>query len=333
MRARKRSVKGIGLISGGLDSLLAAKILQEQGVDVLGITFTTPFWDCSVACASARDASIPVRVVDISVEHLEVVKNPVYGYGSNMNPCIDCHGLMIRIAGRIMEEEGADFIFTGEVVGQRPMSQRMDALRSVEKLSGYGGRVLRPLSAKLLPETEVEKLGLVDRSRLLAIQGRSRKKQIELARLFGLKTFSPPGGGCLLTKEGFSSKLRKLLGSSPNVSVRHIEMLKAGRFFILPGNNCFFLGRNHMDNMRLQELADLYRETLFVCKGVPGPKGLLLSTSSAEDVVKLAAIITASFSDASPGQEVMVEWRNIQCKDVFQIRSRSRQEFDDLMIR
>ncbi len=331
-----KKVTGVGLISGGLDSLLAAKVLQHQGIDVLGVTFDTPFWDCRQACESANRAGIPIRVVDISKQHLEMIKNPVYGYGSNMNPCIDCHALMLKAAGKIMEQEGAHFLFTGEVLGQRPMSQRFDALRSVEKLSGYQGLILRPLSAKLLPETEVEKRGLVNRDKLLALQGRSRRRQLELAEFFNITDYSPPGGGCLLTKEGFSRKLKALFSILPNAEVRHIEMLKHGRFFILNGEMAFFVGRNHHDNKTLEKLVCNEQEVLFSCKGIPGPKGVLVVIKGIEllqDMIYKCSIITASFSDATPGSKVEIEWIFKNESNRSSVIAQPRSEFDDIMIK
>ena len=178
---RSRPVSALGLLSGGLDSMLAAELLRRQGIEVTGIIFTTPFFGSDRGVAAAKQIGIPYRVVDITVDHLAMVKAPEYGYGKNMNPCIDCHAMMFAKAGKLMEEMGADFLFSGEVLGQRPMSQNIKALRSVEKISGYEGYLLRPLSAKLLPETQPGKKGLVDRGKLLDIQGRSRKVQMELA--------------------------------------------------------------------------------------------------------------------------------------------------------
>ncbi|MCK5656396.1 MAG: tRNA 4-thiouridine(8) synthase ThiI, partial [Deltaproteobacteria bacterium] len=168
-------------MSGGLDSMLAVRVLLDQDIEMTGITFQTPFFGPEGAQKAARQLGIPLRVIDIGAVHLEMLKNPKYGYGSQMNPCIDCHALMFKTAGGIMDAEGFDFLCTGEVLGQRPMSQRKDALRAVDKLSGYGGYILRPLSAKLLWETVPEELGKVDRQRLLDINGRSRKPQMALA--------------------------------------------------------------------------------------------------------------------------------------------------------
>lgn len=330
----ERKTKAIGLISGGLDSLLAAKLIQDQGIEVIGVSFLTPFWDCEMAVKAATEAGIPIRVVDISGEHLEVVKNPKYGYGSNMNPCIDCHGLMLRVAGRIMEEEGADFLFTGEVLGQRPMSQRRDALKSVEKLSGYEGFVLRPLSAKLLPETEPEKRGLVDRSRLLAIRGRGRKDQMKLAKVYGLKTYATPAGGCLLTKEGFSRKMKRLLEIMPDAQTRHVEMIKSGRLCVIGERIILFVGRNASDNRRLDILASPPEDFKLRVIGVPGPRGVMCGGGSERDkYTELAASVLATFSDASPDENVTVEVMKENTTETLTVKPLARRQIDLMLVR
>ena len=180
--------KAIALLSGGLDSILAVKIVQKQNIDVMGLTYTTPFFSADKAQAAAHQIGLPLMVEDITTEHLQMLKSPRYGYGKNMNPCIDCHTLMLHIAGRKMKETGADFLVTGEVLGQRPMSQTRQSLYVVAKNSGYADHILRPLSAQLLDPIQAEREGLIDRSKLLEISGRGRKEQIRLAALFGIKS-------------------------------------------------------------------------------------------------------------------------------------------------
>jgi tRNA-specific 2-thiouridylase len=298
-------VRALGLMSGGLDSMLAVRVLLDQDVAVTGISFETPFFGAGAAQKAANQLAIPLRVIDIGASHLEMLKNPKYGYGSQMNPCIDCHALMFREAGKIMEAEGFDFLCTGEVLGQRPMSQRKDALRAVDKLSGYSGYILRPLSAKLLRQTIPEELGKVDRQRLLDIQGRSRKRQMALAADYGIEEYPSPGGGCILTKAGFADKLRHLLESQENVQLHDVELLKWGRHLRLPSGRRLVVGRIHADNLRLQELAG-EEDLLLRVEGVPGPTGLLTAQSS-EQEVELAANIVASYSDVESGKEAVVE--------------------------
>ena len=192
--------KALGLLSGGLDSSLAALCLKRQGVEVTGIAFVTPFFGADKARRAAEQIGIPLLVHNIGDLHLEMLKRPQYGYGKNMNPCIDCHAMMFRLAGEVMAKEGFDFLSSGEVLGQRPMSQNLSALHAVAKHSGCPERILRPLSARLLPVTIMEEQGLVDRAQLLDIQGRSRRRQEELAKAWALGDYPSSGGGCLLTE-------------------------------------------------------------------------------------------------------------------------------------
>lgn len=303
-----RKARGVGLLSGGLDSSLAVKVLQAQDVDVICITFATMFFDGGPGLHAGRMLGLPVQVLDISRTHLEMLKNPVFGYGRQMNPCIDCHALMLREAGRFMEERGADFLFTGEVLGQRPMSQRRDALGSVENLAGYPGRILRPLSARLLPPTLAELEGLIDREGLLDIQGRSRKRQMALAEFYGIKEYPQPGGGCILTKEGFGRKLGKLLELFPRAGAREVELLKWGRHFILPEGSMCIVGRNQGDNNRLETLA---ANSDFLLRSVdhPGPVGLLLTSAAEGQDPQLAMGVIIAYSDAPVLERARVEWR------------------------
>ncbi|HYA39683.1 MAG TPA: tRNA 4-thiouridine(8) synthase ThiI [Syntrophobacteraceae bacterium] len=305
MKSSKKA-KGIGLLSGGLDSMLAVKVLQEQQIDLLAITFATPFFGPLKGLAAGKKAAIETRVLDISQAYLEMLKNPRYGYGSQLNPCIDCHGLMLREAAKLMETENADFLFTGEVLGQRPMSQRRDSLRSVEKLSGVPGYILRPLSAKLLPPTKVEQEGLVDRNMLLDIQGRSRKRQKELARKFELTDYPQPGGGCMLTSEGFSNRLRKLLCTRPSATVEDVEIIKWGRAFILSGKTICMVGRRQNENDKLDSLART-QDILLRATGWPGPTCLLVAPDGHRDI-NLAATLAATYSDAPKQAQVDVQW-------------------------
>ncbi|MGD8530131.1 MAG: tRNA 4-thiouridine(8) synthase ThiI [Syntrophobacterales bacterium] len=322
-------VRALGLMSGGLDSMLAVRVLLDQGIEVTGITFQTPFFGPEGAQKAADQLGIALRVVDIGEVHLEMLKNPKYGYGSQMNPCIDCHALMLRAAGRIMDKEGFDLLSTGEVLGQRPMSQRKDALRAVEKLSGYGGYILRPLSARLLPETIPEREGKVDRQRLLDIRGRSRKRQMALASRYSLKEYPSPGGGCILTKAGFADRLRDLLATQENVGLHEVELLKWGRHLRLSGGRRLVVGRVHGDNLKLQELAR-EEDLLLRVKGVPGPTGIMAAMAGEEEV-ELAAHIVAAYSDVETGKEAIVEVSGKEDRKIT-ITVRAKEEFRELLI-
>ena len=299
-------MKAISVFSGGLDSMLAAELIRAQGIDVLALFFETPFFTSDRAMVSARSMNLPFKVVDITARHLEVVKHPKHGYGGNMNPCIDCHALMFRIAGEMLESEGADFIFSGEVMGQRPMSQNKKALALVAKESGLNGLLLRPLSAKCLPPTVPEKEGWVIRENLKGFQGRSRKPQMSMAADLEMNDYPAPAGGCLLTERGFSRRLKDLLTSNPEVMVNQLESLKLGRHFRLNDYVKLVVGRNKGENQKLRDLAakgDIILNTV----SVPGP-AVLMSGNSLADFIPQAVQITLSYSDAREGetQEVRV---------------------------
>ncbi len=296
--------KALGLMSGGLDSSLAAITLMRQGIEVTGISFVTPFFGAGKAKRAAEKIGFPLIVREISDIHLEMVKNPKYGYGRNMNPCIDCHAMMFRLAGEIMQREGFDFLFSGEVLGQRPMSQNANALRSVANYCGHHDKVLRTLSAKLLPITPVEEAGLVDREQLLDIQGRSRKRQQALAREWGYPDFPSSGGGCLLTEVGFSDRLRDLLEHDAAASVNDVELLKVGRQFRLSDSCKLVLGRKQEDNEAINQLAGECHIRLR-CANHSGPLGLLCGTMTEKDKETAAAIV-ASYGKGKDEPEVEV---------------------------
>lgn len=223
--------RALALLSGGLDSILAAKLIKNQGIDVIGICFRSYFFSEKNAERMADQIGIPLKVIDFSKEHLIMIENPKHGYGKNMNPCIDCHTMMLKMAGDLLEKMNADFIITGEVLNQRPMSQRRDALNIVKNESLYKDKILRPLSAKILPPTKMEEEGLVDREKLLGISGRGRKEQMELAEKWGIKDYPSPAGGCSLTEPNYANRLREMLSHDKNPSERDILLLKIGRHF------------------------------------------------------------------------------------------------------
>ncbi len=323
-------VRALCLMSGGLDSMLAVRVLIDQEIEATAITFKTPFFGPTGAQIAANQLSVPLRVMNIGAAHLEMLKNPVYGYGSQMNPCIDCHALMLQTAGGIMEAEGYDLLCTGEVLGQRPMSQRKDALMAVDKLSGYGGFILRPLSAQLLQETIPEKEGKVDRGRLLDIQGRSRKRQMALAEKYGIADYPSPGGGCLLTDASFSSRLRNLFDTLDNVELRDVELLKWGRHLRLPSGRRLVVGRIHKENLKIEELARGNDLLLRVEGGIPGPTGLIDAEASAAEM-ELAAEVVAAYSDADTGTEAVVAISG-QAEQEIRVTTPSKKEFRNLLI-
>ncbi|MFH1656919.1 MAG: tRNA 4-thiouridine(8) synthase ThiI [bacterium] len=265
--------KALVLLSGGLDSTLAAKILKEQGIEVLGITFKSYFFNPKSAPRMAAEIKIPWRVVDFSAEHLKMVKDPPHGRGSAMNPCIDCHTLMLKTVKKIMKKEKFDFVATGEVLGERPMSQNKTALGTVEKNSTIKGYLLRPLSARLLEPTIPEQKGWVKREELLAISGRSRHPQMALAKKYGIKNYPSPGGGCLLCEKEFGERLKKLFQVYPQCQGSDINLLKVGRHFWKEEAK-IIVGRNEEENKKIKKLARA-GDVLVEIENYPGPLTLI----------------------------------------------------------
>jgi tRNA-specific 2-thiouridylase len=294
-----RKIKAIGLISGGLDSILALKIMVDQGFEVIAFNMKSPFCTCDSQgkCYSqlvAEKFGVPIRRIYVGDDYLKIVKNPQHGYGKNMNPCIDCRIFLFNKAREIMQEAGADFVFTGEVLGERPMSQRKEAMNLIERESGLKGRVLRPLSAKLLEPTLMEKEGKVDRNILMDIQGRSRKPQINLARKYQINDYPTPAGGCLLTDENFTRKVKDSFEHGED-SLRHMSLLKAGRHFRLPDGTKIIAGRDQKENETLMALS-LPSELKFTVHGYKSTYVLILGKPSLENQT-WAARICAKYCD------------------------------------
>jgi hypothetical protein len=292
-------------MSGGLDSILAVRLLQEQKqLRVEGVTFVTPFFGPEKARAAAAQLSIPLHEIDITDIHFSMLQNPPHGYGKNMNPCIDCHAMMFREAASLLERLGPGFLFSGEVLGERPMSQNRQSLATVAKASGCPDMILRPLSAKLLPPTQPELDGMVEREMLLDIQGRSRKPQFALAKQWGITQFPNPGGGCLLTDPPFSQRLRDLLEYQKDITRMDLELLNIGRHLRVRPDLKIIAGRDEKDNQRLMAVI---RDTdaLLSLVDFPGPSVLMPGTASDEDLL-LGARICVSFSSARDKSEVAV---------------------------
>ena len=292
-------MKAVSLFSGGLDSQLAVCLIRDQGIEVIALNFVTPFFGAEERFGlAARNLGIEYHEIDIGHIYMDVLKNPVYGYGKNFNPCIDCHAFMLKNAAIYMQEIGAGFLFTGEVLGERPMSQNKSSLMAVEKHSGCKGLILRPLSAKLLTPTIPEIEGWVDRSKLLDISGRSRVRQMQLAEDYGIKDYPSPAGGCLLTQENYSKRLRKFLAEKPDAEGEEIDILRLGRHFYLGDGLLLVVGRNHAENEGLNRLA-MADDYLLRVTDRPGPLGLIRSFKPNDPVdLQLPAAIVARYSDA-----------------------------------
>jgi tRNA-uridine 2-sulfurtransferase len=289
-------MKAIALFSGGLDSTLAMKLIIDQGIEVIACNINTGFG----ATRDRREhmehmctqVGAELRIVDIRDEYLKTVLfDPKHGYGKNFNPCIDCHAKMFEVAKRLMEEWGASFLISGEVLGQRPMSQNGDALRTVLNEANVGGLLLRPLSAKKLEPTLPETEGWVDREKLEGIHGRSRDRQMELVEAFGLTDYESPGGGCLLTDENFSKKMRDFIAND-TFTISDIPVLKFGRHLRLPGGAKLVIGRNQEENAQIQGIDNgkfIHIRTV----GIPGPRSLLSRDADAADRELAVGLILA----------------------------------------
>ena len=290
-------VRALGLCSGGLDSILSALVLKRQGIHVEWITFETPFFTAAKARRAARQTGVRLHVQDITDDYLVLLKAPAAGFGKNMNPCMDCHALMFRKAGEMMPTHNFDFLFSGEVLGQRPMSQNKNALLYVAKHSGVGQHILRPLSAHCLPETAMEQEGLVDRSGLLDLSGRSRKPQIKLAAEFGVKEYPSPAGGCLLTDPGYSRRLRDLFDHDPDPDVDALNLLNIGRHLRLKPEIKMVAGRTQKENEELLSRFDPDKHTLIKAVGHAGPT-VLLSGTAPKEILFLAGAICIGYGQA-----------------------------------
>ena len=306
----------LALLSGGLDSTLAIKVVMDQGVKVEAINFISPFCTCSpkgngchISKKVAQNLGISLHIENISRAYLSIIKSPLYGYGKNLNPCIDCRIFMFTKAGEIMKRKGASFIITGEVLGERPMSQRRDAMNIIERDTGLKGLILRPLSAKLLPPTIPEKEGLIDRNKLLTIQGRSRKPQLGLAKQWNIYEYACPAGGCLLTDPIFARKLKDLMNEKKNFNLNDIHLLKIGRHFRLSENSKAIVGRNEHENKKLMTFGE-EGDWVIQKSGLTGP--ITLVRGNVNDKTKqLAASITATYGQGRKLDSVRMKSRKI----------------------
>lgn len=329
-------MKAVGLFSGGLDSVLAVRLVQEQGIDVVAVAFCSPFFIASEEKKKkleevAKRDGFKIHFIEFGKDYLKLVRKPKHGHGKNMNPCIDCHAFMIKKAADYAKKINAKFLFTGEVLDERPMSQNRKSLDVVAKESGQEGKLLRPLSAKILPETEAEKKGWIDREKLRGIRGRGRKPQFELAKNFGIDKFESPGGGCLLTFEAYSNKLRDLFKHKKVISLDDVRLLKVGRHFRCgtDGSNKVIVGRNKKDNDALLELKKK-TDIMFEAKDVVGPTTLLLGKTSKKSI-EIAAMLTARYSDAK-SKKVTVRYGQEKFTKEIEVDKISEKEIEKLRV-
>jgi tRNA-specific 2-thiouridylase len=289
-------VQGIVMFSGGLDSVCATHLLLSQGLKLKALHFVLPFYaglgmHFEPVKAAAEKLGVPLEIIEEGEEYLAVVKNPAFGFGRNANPCVDCRIYRLGRAKRIMEAESASFIATGEVVGQRPMSQRMDCLHKIENHAGLKGYLLRPLSAKRMPPTLAEQKGLVCREKLLSISGRGRKEQIAYAKRFGL-VHGTPAGGCILTNEKTADRFNDLVRHKPDYDLEDFKLLARGRHFRLSPSCKLIVGRDDPDNTALEKIASVADGLLYLPDSIPGPLGVLRGDSIQEFKAESASILS-----------------------------------------
>jgi tRNA U34 2-thiouridine synthase MnmA/TrmU len=332
MSADKQKVRALGLCSGGLDSMISGMVLRDQGIDVEWVTFETPFFNAAKARKASVMTGIPLTVKPIYDVYIKMLKNPPAGYGKYMNPCMDCHALMFKLAGEMMQTHNFDFLFSGEVMGQRPMSQNKTSLRYVEKHSGFTGYILRPLSAKNLPETIPEKEGLVDREQLLDIAGRSRKRQMELAKKFGIREYPAPAGGCLLTAKGFSNRLRDIFEHQDTCTEEELHLLRYGRHFRLNPAAKLIVGRTRQDNENIIKYHNPMVDTVIDVKDYPSPIALVPHGADISSTL-LAASICAGYSKAPKLSAVKVLVKTKKKQKVEQVIAIPPDDVRKLMIK
>lgn len=331
MNSSETGVRALGLCSGGLDSILSALILKKQGVDVEWIAFETPFFSADKAIKASEMTGIPLTVQTITPVYLEMLRRPRCGYGKHMNPCLDCHALMFRLAGELMTKKNMQFMFSGEVLGQRPMSQTRPSLRYVEKHSGFDGYILRPLSAGRLPETIPERNGWVDRNLLCDLAGRSRKPQIRLAEEFGISDYPAPAGGCLLTDSNYANRLKDVFEHEGPAAERDLDLLKYGRHFRLNPQAKIIVGRTRQDNDRMLRLYRPETDVILKTGMIAGPVVLLPYGGSSGDI-SLAASMCATYSKAPENSAVDVEVTTANGTYSVMAVSASADQFRQLMV-
>ena len=318
---KNRKYIALSLFSGGLDSLLVVKLVEQLGIKVIPVCFESPFFSCKKAIQTGKQNNIFVNVVHLEQDYLDMIHDPQHGYGKNMNPCIDCHAFMYKKLGDMMAKFGADFLTSGEVLGQRPMSQHLNGLNAVAKWSGYKDLIVRPLSQKLLPDTKPIREGWIKKDQLLDLKGRNRTPQIELAKKFGVTEYPTPAGGCLLTDQGYSKRLKDLKDHKM-FALKFIAFLDVGRQFRLDDSTKLIIGRNQNDNEFMEKLIGKHIDkgnVILKAKDIPGPIGVLQSRDEMvpDEIEELAAEILVRYvSKVNDEAVVLVNFPDGEIKEL-----------------
>jgi tRNA-specific 2-thiouridylase len=326
--------KAVVLMSGGLDSSLAVRMIHDMGIEIVGVHFTGPFCQCnrgkggciSYAMQQAESLGIEFRTLPLGGDYIDIVIAPRHGYGSGANPCMDCRILMFRRARQLMIEVGASFVVTGEVLGQRPMSQLKDKLAVIEKESGLQGLIVRPLCGQHMPETLPEKEGILDREKMMAISGRSRREQIDLAAMLEVGDYPCPAGGCLLTEKPFARRIKDAIAHE-ELRLESIALLKIGRHFRLPGGSKLVVGRDQQENEKIERLAG-EDDTVLVPDTVNGPSALLRGVDPSKEDIELAASVVASYCSGEGTTTIRVAGT----ENMITVERRDRSSFDSIRI-
>lgn len=325
-----RKASALVLMSGGLDSQLAACVLRRAGVRVKAIVFDSPFYTAEKGRSACHYLEIPCHMYNFTQDIVELINNPPHGFGKCMNPCIDCHARMLKRAGEMLPELECDFLATGEVLDERPMSQNMRSLGIVAKESEYADLIVRPLSARLLEPSLPEREGWVDREKLLDFRGRGRKRQFALAEELGVTDYPSPAGGCRLTEPHFCTRLRDMKDHEGISSARDIELLRVGRHFRLGPVLKLIVGRDAAENAAIEAARELY-DLMLKVENVPGPSGLLPLTATADEI-KLAAQICASYSDSPKEGKVLVNVKSARGVESMHVEPAARSTIEHMRI-
>ncbi len=320
----KTKTTALALFSGGLDSTLACRVVMAQGIKVVAVKFITPFFGYDLLQMQDEyirrikdSAGIDVILKDVTVPYLELLKNPAHGFGKHFNPCIDCKIFLLSEAKKMMPEIGASFLVTGEVVGQRPMSQRRDTLRIIERDSGCEGLLVRPLCARNLEPTRPELEGLIDREQLLAFSGRNRRPQMELAEHFSISDYPSPAGGCILADPVLSRRIQEYYETRKKIIPEDILLMMVGRQIRLPSGGWLVVGRNEAENIRIEKLR-LSDDWLLEPKDIPGPSAILRYSSTGEDLETAAAVVVryGKKSAVGRGSAIILAEKNGQVHEI-----------------